>query len=161
MPHGHNNVFKPNVTIEEVKSWLEWAGEKIISLPGASPGPAQLRCHWPDVVRSANDAYGYTKIQTKIPRPTKDEIFYIDAIATLPILIQDVDERVIVQKRSLILPLSHRHVYSWSSIAEFYHTNQYFVKRMFLHGLNDITYRVAQSNVHTFRTFFSAAKRLT
>lgn len=135
------------VTPSEVQSWLEWAGMRLLAMPGQNPFPASQRALWPDYPQDANTAYGYTDVPLRAGRPTKAEIPIVDEILTLPLLVQNQTERRIVQARSLVTPISQRYLYSWSKIARMLHTDRRAVIRWHMHGLRDIIIRVDNDTV--------------
>ena len=103
---------------EEVDSWLCWAGERLLCMPLPNPGPAKQKICWPDTANDACVAYGYSDIKLKPISPAKDEIKFIDEILELILLVPDPRIRRILQARSLVAPISGKHLYSWSRLAK-------------------------------------------
>lgn len=86
--------------LEETKSRLAEAADALrrLSMNGIKPGA--LRAQWPDVVRQAEEAYGWTAERVRPPRPTPAQITRMDeAISWL--LWLDGEERKVVWARSI------------------------------------------------------------
>jgi hypothetical protein len=80
----------------------------------------------------------------------------MDELLLLPGLIPDVKIRRIVQARSLVTPVSNRHVNSWPKIALMLHTDRKAVARLYSKGLRVITENLAVRKADVLRRSFSA-----
>ena len=142
-------------TSDEIKQWLEWAGARLLSMPGGHIGPKSPGVAWPDYADDARTAYGYSPSAIRTERPNKDEIFFVDEILTLPHAIPDITRRRIVQSRSLVTPIAHRHLYSWTKLAKLLHTDRRTVANLYLRGLKEIIVRADQEKIRTINDFFA------
>ena len=98
--------MKQSLSPSELQSLLEWAGQKLLSLPVPKVKPSGYQSFWPDYPDDMNTAYGYTGIRFRPPRPSSDEIPIMDEILNLILLVDDPLIRKILQSRSLITTLS-------------------------------------------------------
>jgi hypothetical protein len=99
---------------------LEEAGTTMLCLPHAGSTP-KLRMVRYDVVHSAIDAYGWQSAETRIrpPTPSSAAVSRMDeALGWIGLIPQDKYVlRRIVGARSLVGPLTGRHLYPWRRLA--------------------------------------------
>ena len=132
------------ITSTTVKDWLEWAGSKLLAMPIQRPGPSRIHAIWPEFPQDVNTAYGYTELRPIMPKTPADEIPIMDTILELPLLIENLTSRHIVQARLLVRPLSGRYVYTWSHLARMLHSDRRAVIRWHQHGLRQILIRIGE-----------------
>ena len=97
-----------------------------------------MRTFWPDYAQDKNTAYGYTDERLRAASPSGLEITLMDEILLLPEFIDDPLQRRIVGARSLVTPISQRHLYSWRKIAYMLHMDSRRVARLHHNGLGEI-----------------------
>lgn len=143
------------LSVEELQTWLEWSGAKLLAMNLASPFPKGPRVSWPDFAQDHRTAYGYTNERLRAGRVTSHEIALMDEILPLVSLISDVNVRRIVNARILVTPVSNRYVYTWSRIAFMLHSDRRKVARLYSSGLSEITRRLPSAKVDAIRQSFA------
>lgn len=105
------------MTAPEVVATLERAGRTLLAmgLRGHSLG---MRSWWPDVVHDRADAYGWTGEQVRAPVPEPRVISEMDEAYRWVEMIDSPVRRRIVLARSLVNPVTERHLYSWRRIGQ-------------------------------------------
>ena len=103
---------------KEVIRRLEEAGAALLALP-ATGWSTRLRSGSLDIVRSAAEAYGWTEGVARPPVPTAAKISRMDEalgwIAHIPL--DRYVLRRIVGARSLVHPVSERHLFPWRRLG--------------------------------------------
>jgi hypothetical protein len=136
-----------DLTPDELKQWLEWAGTRLLALNVASPLPKKPRVLWPDYVSDPR-AYGYSNERLRPPKVPGHEITLMDEILVLPNLIKDITSRRVVNSRSLVTPVSNRYVYSWSRIAFMLHCDHRKVMKLHRLGLDEIIEHMSKDKLY-------------
>lgn len=126
---------------------LEEAGATLLALPTRGLRPADAGAAWPDVVHQAAEAYGYTGEQIRPAVPSAAAITRMDEALRWVGLIPDQRRvlRRIVGARSLIAPLTGRHLFSWRRIGETIGADHRAVQRWHAEGIDTITSRLNKS----------------
>ncbi len=122
------------ITNYDIQNLLEWAGEKLLSLPVANLKPKPYRSAWPEFKQETNQDFSHKSFRPS--PPNGNEIDTLDKIFALVVLIPDIHTRRIIQARSLINPITHRHVYHWLEIGELLNLNRKTLRRKYDSGLN-------------------------
>lgn len=141
--------MRPNpgdFTTEFVVASLEEAGRTLLSLSIRGARPAGYRSNMPEIVREAVEAYGYSEETLRPPTPSSRAISDMDWILGWVSLIP-TDKfvmRRIVHARSLINPISGRHIYSWRKLAIFLRCDRDAAQRWHAHGIATIVARLNQ-----------------
>lgn len=108
-----------DLTPTELEEWLEWAGVRLIAMPGRRVGPSDYRSFWPDF---SNDVFQVLEFRRYLPvkslAPSKDEIPIMEEVLQLPCLCPDVKGRRILHMRCLIHPITRRHLFTWKRASE-------------------------------------------
>lgn len=143
---------KAAVGLAELQLWLEWAGAKLLALPGAGAAPKDFRVAWPDFPANKNLAYGYTATKLRPPPPAAAEIEVMDEILLLPGLIPNILQRRVVNARSLVRPISGQYLYSWSKIGLILHMDRSTVRRLHTLGLKELAIRISSAKVYRIRS---------
>lgn len=143
-----------DVTDDEIKTWLEWAGARLLSLNLASPLPKGPHVSWPAYAQDSRVAYGYTQERLRAAHVSSAEIKLMDELLILPSLIPDVLIRRIVNARILVTPVSNRYVYSWTRLAYMLHSDRRRVARLYDNGINEIARKLRRSQIDAFRKSF-------
>lgn len=139
------------ITPDEVRLWLEWAGGKMLSIEVRNTRPGSYRSFWPDYPDDKFTAYGYSGERLYPGRPNSYEISLMDEVLNLVVLIPLPLTRRIINARSLVHPLNNRYLYSWSRIAEIIHSDRRMVKRQHRRGLEEISCAVGSEIVNRVR----------
>jgi hypothetical protein len=97
---------------------LEEAGASLLALPNTGFTTA-MRTSSLDVVRAAVEGYGWSARQVRPPAPSAEKITRMDeALAWMAMIPDDrYVLRRIVGARSLVSPVTERHLYSWRRLA--------------------------------------------
>jgi hypothetical protein len=97
---------------------LEEAGAALLAIPG-SGWSTRLRSSSLEIVRTAIESYGWTARNIRPPVPSADRITRMDEAMSWISLIP-IDRYVlrrIVGARSLVHPITERHLYPWRRLA--------------------------------------------
>jgi hypothetical protein len=129
---GHEVVDGPFVVYR-----LEEAGATLLALPGTGYSP-RLRVSHLDVVSSAVEAYGWDKGRVRPPVPSAARISRMDeALGWITFIPKDrYVLRRIVGARSLVSPLTERHLYSWRRLGEVLGADHKAVQRWHGQGID-------------------------
>lgn len=152
------SVFKPLISPSEIELWLRWAGEKLLSLPLARPGPAGLRNNWPEVEPEDTKsiiAAAFDETRIHAPEPDKYEIRMMDEILSLILLVQEPHVRRVLQTRALVAPLTGRYLYSWSRIGKVLKIDRRAVIKLHAQGTSSIARRADQVKLLQIKEFMS------
>lgn len=119
---------------------LESAGATLLAMR-IKPGPASYGSGWPDIVRDAIEAYGYTPDRMRLPLPSAAAITRMDAAFGWLNLIpgQQVALRRIVGARCLVHPLTGRHLASWRKVGRIIGADHRAVQGWHAKGISLIT----------------------
>jgi len=144
----------PELT-EEIKTWLEWSGAKLLAMRIASPAPKGVRNAWPEYATLPDDAYGYTKNTLRAAIPSRFDITLMDEILLLPALIPDVLIRRIIHSRALVAPVSGKYLYSYETVAKLLYTDRKTIARLHGKGLKIIGANLSPDNADAIRQSFA------
>ncbi len=145
MPHGSEPQLEaksPQVDPQEVQLWLEWAGERMLSIRVQGTRPSSFRSSWPDYADDPHTAYGYNGPSLRFPSPSAQDISLMDEVLGLINLCPQDLQRRVLQARALIKPSNGQHLYSWSKIAVKIHSDHRTVKNLHQRGLEAVAWRV-------------------
>ncbi len=97
---------------------LEEAGSALLALPGTG-WSTRLRTSSLEIVRTAIESYGWTASRIRPPVPSPERITRMDeAMAWISLIPTDrYVLRRIVGARSLVHPITERHLYPWRRLA--------------------------------------------
>lgn len=135
---------------DEIETWLEWAGQRLLSLGTSSPKPKGYKTNWPDYVPDTR-AYGYSPERLRPAKVPSAEIALMDELLLLPQLVHDITARRVVNARSLVTPVSGRYLYSWSRLSFMLHLDRRTVVRMHYNGLCEIGRNVPAEKIYLIR----------
>jgi hypothetical protein len=109
----------------------------LLSLPGTGYSP-RLRVSHLDVVTTAVEAYGWDKGRLRPPVPSAGRISRMDeALGWITFIPKDRTVlRRIVGARSLVSPLTERHLYSWRRLGEVLGADHKAVQRWHGQGID-------------------------
>jgi hypothetical protein len=139
------------LSTDAVRSWLEWAGARLLLLP--PNGPKQLHSSWPGVVIDR----GAARIAYRI---SAVEYTLLDETSELPLLITAPPIRRLVQLRSIIRPNSGQYVYKWTRLGELCTIDHRTVRRWHQRGLEEICDKLPAERVERFTAFHRTTTRL-
>lgn len=141
--------------LDNIQSWLEWAGKSLLLLPVKGCKPASYRSFWPDFPPDPNEAYGYNQQSLKLSPPSAEEIGKMDLVFELILLIPDERIRRIIQARSLVAPLSGKYIWSWARIGRLIHLDRRSVRRLHYQGLVYISKHSDPCKMDVLTAFFN------
>jgi hypothetical protein len=140
-----------NCLPEEMESWLNWSGQIFLSMQIRDPGPQGFRVAWPVFAQKFYDAYGATNERVRPPRPSAEAISLMDQIMQWPNLLPDETARIVIYKRSLVTPLSERHLFTWTKLAVMLRTDRRKVARIYDKGIAELCRSVERRQVYMVR----------
>jgi hypothetical protein len=127
----------PRFEAEAVICCLEEAGATLLALPG-SGWSTKLRSSSLEIVRAAVESYGWTTKQIRPPIPSAARITRMDETLGWILLIP-LDRYVlrrIVGARSLVHPITERHLYPWRRLAVAIGADHKAVQRWHAQGID-------------------------
>ena len=133
-------IDAPFVTREYLEERLRAAGIVLVSLPSRR-GPDDARCAWPDIVRSAFEAYGWTAERNSFPVPSGRAVMEMGEVLDWVLLLTG-QERYIVSARMLWHPLKDRPIISWRRLARKTHMHRDTVQRYYDVALDRLVGRI-------------------
>jgi hypothetical protein len=116
--HEGASAAAPPFDAKRVIYRLEEAGAALLAIPG-SGWSTRLRSSSLEIVRTAIESYGWTASRIRPPVPSADRISRMDEAMSWISLIP-IDRYVlrrIVGARSLVHPITERHLYPWRRLA--------------------------------------------
>jgi hypothetical protein len=144
----------------DLEEWLEWAGAKLIALPGGRIGPGSVRVFWPDYTRDDLrfdlDPELRRAAALRQAAPSGPELDRMDALLALPNLIALAPRRRIVRLRTLVHPITGRHLWPWTRLAEEFSIRTYTAKLWYSRGLSEVCSKLTSDKVHTLRAHATA-----
>ena len=149
---NHTVDFSP----ETLRSWLEWAGGKLLALPSPHLKPQKPRALWPDYMQNP---YEVTHFRPKesfplhVAAPTAEEIPFMDRILILPNLCPDQRFRRIIHSRSLVYPFNGRYLYTWVRLANILHVSNATVKTWHKKGLLSVCRKISAEELREIGEF--------
>jgi hypothetical protein len=125
---------------------LEEAGATLLALPGTG-WSTRLRASSLEIVRSAIESYGWTQKRLRPPVPSAARISRMDeAMGWITLIPLDrYVLRRIVGARSLVHPITDRHLYPWRRLAEAIGADHKAVQRWHAQGIDLIVARLSAS----------------
>jgi hypothetical protein len=139
-----------------INSWLEWAGARLIALPGHRTGPADIRVIWPEYDQEKFQVLEFRRgLVARSLGPTNAEMPFVEEILRLPNLCSDVNVRRVLHKRALIHPTRGTHIYRWDRIAkDLGDVKLYTVKRWHKMGLIEVGEKINLDLTNRLMNFF-------
>ena len=115
---------------------LEEAGTALLALPGTG-WSTRMRTSSLEIVRDALENYGWTASRIKPPVPSAETISRMDeALAWIPLIPLDrYVLRRIVGARSLVHPITERHLFPWRRLASALGADHKAVQRWHAQGI--------------------------
>lgn len=139
-----------------IKTWLEWAGARLIALPGHRVGPQDIRVIWPEYDQEKFQILDFRKgLAVRSLGPTSTEMPFVEEILRLPNLCSDVNVRRVLHKRALIHPTRGTHIFRWDRVAKDLHVKKiYTIKRWHREGLLEVGEKITLDTVERLLKFF-------
>jgi Domain of unknown function (DUF6362) len=122
---------------ERVICRLEEAGAALLALPGTG-WSTRLRGSSLEIVRTAIESYGWTTNRIRPPVPSAARITRMDeAMSWIPLIPMDrYVLRRIVGARSLVHPITERHLFPWRRLATALGADHKAVQRWHAQGID-------------------------
>lgn len=128
-----------HVAPEELRTWLEWAGMRLIALPGGRTGPRDRGTFWPDFSQDEWEVLQFRQgIPLRAAAPSPAEISLMEFILDFPSLCAHEPTRRVLHCRALIHPVKYRPLWRWQRIADLLEVKIYTVKAWHKAGLVEI-----------------------
>lgn len=139
-----------------LESWLTWAGKKFIAMPQSSAKPSGMKSFWPEYERDFEDTEGLKRqLALKRAAPAAHEVFIVEQILSIPALCTKVEHRRVLHLRTIIDPVSGKHVYNFSRIARKLHTTRQTARNWYELGLQDASNKTDRKKVSLIAAFFA------
>jgi hypothetical protein len=115
---------------------LEEAGATLLALPDTGYS-TRLRTSSLQIVRTALEAYGWTDARIRPPVPSADKITRMDeAMSWVPLIPLDRHVmRRVVGARSLVHPITDRHLFAWRRLGKALGADHKAVQRWHAQGI--------------------------
>ncbi|MGE0222684.1 MAG: DUF6362 family protein [Acetobacteraceae bacterium] len=125
---------------------LEEAGATLLALPN-SGWNTRLRSSTIDIVRSALESYGWTETRVRPAIPSSEKITRMDeAMGWLALIPQDrYVLRRVVGARSLVHPITDRHLFPWRRLGAALGADHKAVQRWHAQGVDQIVSALRQA----------------
>ena len=129
----------PTLDADYVVYRLEEAGATLLALPGTG-WTTRLRTSSLEIVRTALEAYGWTEARIRPAVPSAGKITRMDeALGWIPLIPLDrYVLRRVVGARSLVNPLTDRHLYPWRRLGVALGADHKSVQRWHAQGIGMI-----------------------
>jgi hypothetical protein len=116
---------------------LEEAGATLLALPGTGYS-TRLRTSSLEIVRTALEAYGWTETQIRPSVPSAERITRMDeALSWIPLIPLDrYVLRRVVGARSLVHPVTDRHLFPWRRLGKALGSDHKAVQRWHAQGIS-------------------------
>lgn len=136
----HSAPRQNRVDAEYVLYRLEEAGRTLLALPNTGPTTA-LRTTRHDVVQSAVDAYGWSRVDARL-RPAMPDAANItrmdEALDWIPRIIPP--DRYVIRRivgaRALVSPITGRHLFAWRRLGTLVGADHKAIQRWHSQGIN-------------------------
>jgi hypothetical protein len=152
-------MSKPST--DELEQWLEWAGTRLIAMPGPRVGPSESTGWWPDYSQDRYEVIEFrARIALRIAAPSGSEIELMEEILYLPSLIgvgvneHDCEVRRVVRRRILLHPITNRRLWQWDRLAKEHKRSQVTLRTWYKKGLSQICRRISGDKTTSIRKQF-------
>ncbi len=140
-----------------LETWLNWAGRKFLALPSRSALPQGFKSFWPKYDYDEVDLETALHVKLRAEQaPKANELDYIEQILSIPALCVEIKHRRVLQYRTIIDPISGKHIYNWSRIAKQLKTSRQNVRNWYEVALRDACGKVEENKVCRLAQFFSS-----
>lgn len=137
--HASRGVNQHDIDADFVVYRLEEAGATVLALPG-SGWSTRLRSSSIEIVRTALESYGWSGVQIRPPTPSSEKITRMDeAMSWLSLIPQEKFVlRRVVGARSLVHPITDRHLFPWRRLGAALGADHKAVQRWHAQGIEMI-----------------------
>jgi hypothetical protein len=137
--HTETYAERPVIDADYIVYRLEEAGATLLALPGTG-WSTRLRSSSLEIVRTALEAYGWTEARIRPAVPSAEKITRMDeALAWIPLIPLDrYVLRRVVGARSLVHPLTDRHLFAWRRLGAALGADHKAVQRWHAQGIATI-----------------------
>lgn len=141
---------------DRLKVWLEWAGARLMAMPGGKIKPAAERVAWPEFSQDVWEVIDFRgSMPLRAAAPSAHEIPMVDLILTLPNVCEWDKTRRILHVRSLIHPINNRYLYQWTRIGELLQLDRKTVRAIHARGLREAASKANPEIVCRITAFFN------
>ena len=139
--------FQYEIDADFVVYRLEEAGATVLALPG-SGWTTRMRTSSIEIVRTALDNYGWNTARIRPPAPSSEKITRMDeAMAWLSLIPQErCVLRRVVGARSLVHPITDRHLFPWRRLGAALGADHKAVQRWHAQGVDFIVKALKAAN---------------
>ncbi len=140
-------VTEHSIDADFVVYRLEEAGMTLLALPGTG-WTTRLRSSSLEIVRTAVEAYGWTEGRIRPPAPSSAKITRMDeAMGLIPLIPLDrYVLRRVVGARSLVHPITDRHLFPWRRLGAALGADHKAVQRWHAQGIALIVQALERDN---------------
>lgn len=139
----------------ELSSWLEWAGQILLSMRIDSPFPKEPRGSWPDYLKDVEEELKtFANDKPRLSLPSSHQISLMDKIYELVSLEKDFYFRRLLHSRSLVAPLTGRHIVSWTKLAQRLSSDRRKVSRDHAKALEVLARKISSDKAYAIRRIF-------
>jgi len=121
---------------------LKDAGRTLMRTPATGTKPQGHKSNWPEIVREAQEAYGYTEEKPIWGRPTMAQITRMEEVMDWLLLIENPKTRSIVIARMLTHPLDDTPILSWRRLGRKINKNYQTVRNWYFEGVSEMTKKI-------------------
>lgn len=144
---------------QTLQTWLEWAGVRLIAMPGPREGPGPLRAAtWP--FEYDQDKFQVLEFRrglaARMMAPSAKEIPIMDEILSMVNICSVKDARRVINYRLLIHPIRNTHLYKWPRVVEKVEIKLSGVKRLHREGLQEICRKADRQRVCQIAAYLQA-----
>ncbi len=142
---------------QTLQTWLEWAGARLIAMPGPRTGPKEPKAFWP--FEYDHDRFQVLEFRrglaARAMAPSAKEIPMMEEILTFPNMCSHETTRRIIHDRLLMHPIKMTHLYTWADIAKTFKMKTYKVSYLHKLGLMEICEKAKPEHVCRIATSFN------
>lgn len=131
--------YRYDIDADFVVYRLEEAGATVLALPGTG-WTTRMRTSSIEIVRTALDSYGWSNARIRPPTPSSEKITRMDeAMSWLSLIPQErYVLRRVVGARSLVHPITDRHLFPWRRLGAALGADHKAVQRWHAQGVDMI-----------------------
>ncbi len=145
-----------DLTPQELQVWLEWAGARLIAMPGGRIGPAKTRVIWPEYAQETFEVLDFrTALPIRAAAPSSKEIPIVEEILLLPNVCAHDYTRRVLHARSLVHPINGRYLYKWTRISALLEVKAHTARRWYKEGLDEVIRKAPHDSVCRIAAFVS------
>ena len=127
------------LTPNDLRTLLEWAGERLMAMPHTGPRLNSIRVIWPEYSQDrfeVLDHRGFVPLRAAVPPAA--EITLMEKILLLPNVCERKISRRVLHLRALVYPISSKYVYSWHKLGKVIGSDSRTVQGIHLRALSEV-----------------------